>query len=112
YPTRLHLFSILEAWVTVETAFYLLVYLPLKFYLQKPATHPKPFSRECRRVLFQRCHENIPDAERYLSKWFMDAPALEIKRENVKDFFRWAFFNTGDPDLVDDEELEEYVGEL
>ena len=40
-------------------------------------------------------------------KWFMDAPASEIKWENVKDFFRWAFLNTGVPNTEDDEELEE-----
>lgn len=42
----------------------------------------------------------------------MDAPASEIKRENVKDFFRWAFLNTGVPNTVDDEELEEFVREM
>ncbi|KAH6704347.1 hypothetical protein BKA61DRAFT_618412, partial [Leptodontidium sp. MPI-SDFR-AT-0119] len=51
----------------------------------------------------------IPNPERYLSKWFLDAPASEIKRDNVKDFSRWAFFNTGEPDPVDDKELEEYL---
>jgi hypothetical protein len=80
-------------------------------YLQKAATYPTTIGREHRRVLFQRCHENIPDPERYLSKWFMDAPTSEIKRENVKDFFRWAFLNTGVPNTVDDEELEEYIRE-
>lgn len=33
----------------------------------------------------------------------------EIKRENVKEFFTWAFFNRGGPPGDDDEELEEYV---
>ena len=42
----------------------------------------------------------------------MDAPASEIKWENVKEFFRWAFLNTGVPNTVDDEELDEYVGEM
>lgn len=42
----------------------------------------------------------------------MDAPASEIKRDNVKDFFRWAFLNTGVPNTVHDEELEEFVREM
>lgn len=42
----------------------------------------------------------------------MDAPASEIKRDNVKEFFRWAFLNTGEPDIEDDEELEEYTKEI
>jgi hypothetical protein len=88
-----------------------LVYLPRKYYLQTAATHPIPVSREHRRLLFQRCHENIPDPERYLSKWFLNAPLSEIKRDNVKDFFLWEFFNTGEHDPVDEEELDEYVRE-
>ena len=112
HPSPIYVSWILEVWATFETAFYFLVYLPRRFYLQAAATHPTPACGERRRVLFRRCYENIPDPERYLSKWFLDAPASEIKRENVKDFFRWAFFNTGESDLVDDEELEEYTGEM
>jgi hypothetical protein len=41
----------------------------------------------------------------------LNAPLSEIKRDNVKDFFLWAFFNTGEHDPVDGEELDEYVGE-
>ncbi|KAH7111282.1 hypothetical protein B0J11DRAFT_562554 [Dendryphion nanum] len=93
-------------------AFYLLVYHPRRLYLQRAATHPTPQCRQHRRALFQRCHENIPDPERYLTKWFMDAPASEIKRENVKDFFRWAFLNTGEPSTMKDEELEEYIRKI
>ncbi|RFU26628.1 hypothetical protein B7463_g9705, partial [Scytalidium lignicola] len=36
----------------------------------------------------------------------------EIKRENVKDFLRWAFLSKGEPDPMDDEELEEYIAEI
>jgi pimeloyl-ACP methyl ester carboxylesterase len=112
HPALFQVSQVLEIWVTLETLFYLIVYLPRKFYLQRAAIHPTPICRERRRMLFQRCHENIPDPERYLAKWFMDAPASEIKRENVKDFFRWAFLSKGEPDPVDDEELEEYIGEV
>jgi len=44
-----------------------------------------------------------------LEKWFLDASAAEIKRENLKDFFLWAFYNRGGPPGDDDEELEEYI---
>lgn len=108
YP-RLYISWILQVWASLETAFHLLVYYPRKIYLQRAATHPTPISREQRRVLFQRCHQNIPDPERYLLKWFRDAPASEIKQENVKDFFRWAFLNTGEPNTREDEELEGYI---
>ncbi|KAF2728247.1 hypothetical protein EJ04DRAFT_516734 [Polyplosphaeria fusca] len=111
YPAPFHVSRILQVWATLESAFYLLVYHPRKIYLQRAATYPTPICREHRRLLFQRCHENIPDPERYLAKWFMDAPAPEIKWENVKDFFRWAFLDTVVPNTVNDEELEEFVRE-
>jgi hypothetical protein len=92
-----------------ETLFYLLVFLPYRIYLQREAVHPPTLPRHERKALFARCNENIPEGEAYLSKWFLGAPAEEIKRENLKEFFLWAFFNRGGPPGEDDEELEEYV---
>jgi hypothetical protein len=112
YPAPFHVSRMLQVWTILETTFYLFVYHPRRLYLQRAATHPTPICRKHRRILFQRCHESIPDPEQYLSKWFMDAPASEIKWENVKEFFRWAFLNTGVPNTVDDEELDEYVVEM
>ena len=103
---------VLQAWLALEAVFYLAIYLPRKAYLQRAARHPTAPCREDRRKLFWRCHSSIPDPVQYLRKWFRDAPAAEIKRENVKDFFRWAFLNTGEPNPAYDEELEEYVGEM
>jgi len=45
-------------------------------------------------------------------KWFLDAPASEIKRDNIKEFFQWAFLNMKEADPAYDEELEEYIGEM
>ena len=111
YPL-FHVPQILEIWLALEAVFYLVIYLPLSLHAQTATTHPTPVCRSDRRKLFRRCHDNIPDPERYLTKWFRDAPAAEIRRENVKDFFRWAFLNTGDPDPEYDEELEEYASEM
>ncbi|KAL8366263.1 hypothetical protein RB595_004842 [Gaeumannomyces hyphopodioides] len=111
YPL-FHIPQILEIWLALEAVFYLVVYLPLSLHLQTATTHPTPLCRRDRRKLFRRCHDNIPDPEHYLMKWFRDAPAAEIKRENVKDFFRWAFLNTGDHDPETDLELEEYASEM
>jgi hypothetical protein len=99
----------LEVWLALETAFYLIIYLLRKGYLQTAATHPVSASRASRRRLFWRCHSNIPDEIHYLRKWFLDAPEAEIKRENVKEFFRWAFLSTGHLDPGHEEELEEYA---
>ena len=37
------------------------------------------------------------------------APLTAVKRENVKEFFRWAFLNTDVDDPTYDDEVEEYV---
>jgi hypothetical protein len=100
---------IIGAWPMAETAFYFLVFLPRRWILQRPAVHPYPIPQLERKELFNRCIEHIPDPEQYLVKWFKDAPLLEIKRENVKEFYRWAFLNTGVFDPIDEVELEEYV---
>ena len=100
---------LVETGAVLETLFYLIVYLPYNAYLQREAVHPPPPSREKRKELFQLCNDNITDCEGYLQKWFLGADKNEIKRENLKDFFLWAFFNRGGPPGEDNEELEEYV---
>ncbi|KAH8752662.1 hypothetical protein BGZ57DRAFT_362148 [Hyaloscypha finlandica] len=101
---------LIESVAVAESLFYLLVFLPYRFHLQKEAAHPPAPTREERQDLFQLCNANIRDPEAYLRKWFLGADLRDIKRENVKDFFLWAFFNRGGPPGDDNEELEEYVG--
>lgn len=100
--------AVIEKWMHLEAAFYILIYLPRRAYLQAAARHPPLFSRAERRALFRRCHDNIPDPERYLRKWFRDAPISEIKRDNVDEFLRWAFFN-GHAGPEHNDELGEYL---
>ena len=97
-----------------EASFFLAVYLPLKSWLQKPAAHPQPPSEPARRVLMQRCFENITDPNLFLSKWFLDAPPSEIKQENVKEFFAWSSMNKKYEDIseAEDAELDIYAHEL
>ncbi|KAF2094527.1 hypothetical protein NA57DRAFT_46698 [Rhizodiscina lignyota] len=110
--SRYRTYWILEYFFVAETVFYLFIYLPRRHYLQAPAIHPPPLAIEQRRQLFQRIHESIPNIERFLSKWFLDAPMSEIKRENVKDLFRWALLNMKDHDATHDQELEQYIAEF
>ncbi|KAH8594740.1 hypothetical protein B0O99DRAFT_545220 [Bisporella sp. PMI_857] len=100
---------LVETVALLETLFYFLIYLPYRAYLQRAATHPPPPSQEQRRELFKLCNDNITDPEEYLRKWFLGADIKEIRRENLKEFFLWAFFNRGGPPGDDDKELEEYV---
>jgi hypothetical protein len=45
----------------------------------------------------------------YLRKWFLGAELEDIRKDNLKEFFLWAFFNRGGSPGDDDEELEEMV---
>ena len=104
-----HTFWLLDLYCSIETAFFLLIYLPRRYSLQHGAVHPSTPSRDARQELFHLCHEAVADPQQYLSKWFRHAPVSEIKRDNVKEFFAWAFLNREQHSVEDEEELEEYV---
>ncbi|TVY73197.1 hypothetical protein LSUE1_G004737 [Lachnellula suecica] len=91
---------VIESIAIAETLFFLCVYLPYSIYLQREAVHPPAPTREERAELFRLC---------LFAEVVSRAPLEEIRRENVKEFFLWAFFNRGGPPGEDDEELEEYV---
>lgn len=99
----------LKFWAVIETLFYVFVSVIYQEKLQYEALHPPAPPRKDRKELFQLCNDSISDPEAYLKKWFLGASAKEIKRENIKDFFLWAFFNRDGPPGDDDEELEGYV---
>jgi pimeloyl-ACP methyl ester carboxylesterase len=103
---------ILQILAIAEVAFYVLVYIPKYRSFQAPARHPPLASFEERRKVFNRCFETVVDGDRYLSQWFGDAPMSEIRRENVNEFFSWAFLNKGVWGPSDEEELEEYVNNM
>lgn len=103
---------LVETGAIIETLFYLCVYVPYRRHLQREAIHPPAPTRAERAVLYQLCNDNISDPEAYLRNWFLGADSRDIKRENVKEFFLWAFFNRGGPPGEDEEELEEYTVSL
>jgi pimeloyl-ACP methyl ester carboxylesterase len=65
--------------------------------------------------LFDRCLGNITSPETYLSGWFLGAEMEEIRRDNVREFLLWAFFDlqaetfddNDDPDIT--RELNQYI---
>jgi hypothetical protein len=110
--SSLRLWKSLEYWVFAETVFYVLTYLYQSYHLQRPALHPPLPSQEERHKLFDLCQDSTQDHGRYISRWFLDVPLAAIKRENIKEFFRWAFLNTAMDDPIYDDEVEGYVKKL
>jgi len=97
------------AWLAVEVAFNLFIFRPRFRTLRRDAVHPEPMPRVEREKLFDRCERNIPDPETYLNRWLGGAKNDDIKRENVKEFLRWAFLNTGAVQEEYEEEIERYT---
>ena len=83
-----------------------------RYHLQRPALHPARASKEERLKLFERCHDSTQDYQRYIEKWFMEKPLSEIRRENIKEFFRWAFFDSAVFEAEHDGEVDEFVTRL
>lgn len=111
-PYYLRLPWYFEYWVFAETAFYTLTWFYQKYHLERAALHPLLTSREERSNLFDLCLETTEDHAQYLSRWFLGEHISSIKRENVKEFFQWAFLSTGDADSSYEEELDDYVRRL
>lgn len=95
----------------VEFFYYILIWRPFESRLRNTtAKHPLD-TRQQREALFERCNQNVPDIEKYLSLWALGADIHDIKRDNVRDFFLWAFFDREDAGHEDDisDELESYI---
>jgi hypothetical protein len=105
------LFLAIECWLVAEAVSYCTLYLPFKYYLHRSATHPDPLPREEREKLFRRCWSTVTDPEKYLSQWFRGARKEDIKRENVREFIQWAYFNAEHVAERDEEEVENYLKE-
>lgn len=92
-----------------ELCYYLFVWRRFESRLAAAAKHPLD-TRQEREALFERCLQNVPDIEQYLSLWTLGADIRDIKRENVRDFFLWGFCDRDDDDDDDiSDELEGYL---
>ncbi len=111
-PRNLQLPWYFSYWAFAEAAFYTLTWFYQRYHLERAALHPLLTSREERSKLFDLCLETTQDHAQYLSSWFLGEQVSGIKRENVKEFFQWAFLSTGVADSSYDDELDEYVKKL
>lgn len=109
----LDLTSPLCLYALLESAFFSLVYLPRKRFLQKPANHPV-LTREQRKELVRKCLGSLgSDDFQALSAWFNCVPVHSVNRENFVEWLYWAIFSS----TVEDgeeflSEVEEYMAEM
>lgn len=105
-PPRISVVALL-----IELTYYLFILRPFDSRLATTTAKHPPDTRQEREALFERCVQNIPDIQAYLSLWALGADINQIKRDNVCDFFLWAFFDCDhvreDDDIHD--ELEGYI---
>lgn len=111
-PESWRLWSLLEYWARTEMVFYFLTWGYQEYYLQRPASHPPPLVKEERERLFRLCFDSSEDLSTTLSRWFLGAPLNTIRRDNLKQWLRWAFLNTDTDEPMLDEELDSYVKQL
>ncbi|OHF04667.1 hypothetical protein CORC01_00138 [Colletotrichum orchidophilum] len=110
--------GVITCMAATELIYALFIWLPYTKRLREPAKHPSPSSPAERLALFERCMATIPDFERYIRMWFLGADMSDIRRDNVREFLLWAFFDMGEDDIKKasardgenyDVEVEQYV---
>lgn len=102
----------IQVWLTAEAVFFTTVLIPIHYALRHSSIYHGSVSAEYREKLFRSCNRNVPNLEKYLSRWLMVSEAKCIKRDNVKDFVRWAFFSPGYTREQNEEEIETYTTEI
>lgn len=106
---------VLDAYCLAEALFLLLVYLPRKWWINRPAAPYAPLkTREQRREMLQRTWDATPDPRRDVEMYFYGVPLEELRRGDVRRWLLWRVWGKvgGEADrqvLVDEAELEEYV---
>ncbi|KAI4136383.1 MAG: hypothetical protein LQ341_005637 [Variospora aurantia] len=110
-PYHLHIPRLLETIAVAESLFYFLIFLPWRYLVQRPVVHPAALSPSVRRELFRKCLDTVPDIRNFL-RLGSEEPQPDVRRENVKEWFCWAFMNRATWDKEEDDELEEYVRQI
>lgn len=101
---------LIDAYAALETVFYLMLYLPRKYYLNRPANPYTPLSSpQQREEAFSKVWESTYDARAYISNWFYGAPVESLGREDMKDFISWSLWNETTRYPEHEEELEKYL---
>lgn len=102
----------IQIWLAAEAIFFSIIFLPHKYFLSRSTIDIEPIAETERDELFRRCSMNIPEMERFLKGWFVVSEIDEIRRDNVKDFIRWAFFNNLPGGRETEDDIESYTRQL
>ena len=68
----------LDIIASAEATFYICVFLPRRYFLQREAVHPPILCPNDRRVLFHKCLSTVPDLRQFLLLWSNDKSS-EVK---------------------------------
>ncbi|KAH6645389.1 hypothetical protein BKA67DRAFT_541616 [Truncatella angustata] len=91
--------QLLFAYSVVDVLYAIFIWIPYNKRLRNEARHPPAVSSDERKALFDKCiTEHVSDFDRYVRLWFLGADEAEIRRDNVRNFILWAFFDTGPED--------------
>ena len=101
-----------ELWIFAEALFWTCFFFPYRWYLQHAATHPAPRSKEERRKLFDYVKTEVTDPDQFIQGWFKGAEIKDIRRDDVKEWLTWAFFDRDYEGREDEDEIEEYTLEI
>ncbi|KAG5951628.1 hypothetical protein E4U53_002662 [Claviceps sorghi] len=109
--------NVLCGLLAAELWFVVFVYAPHKRRLRRDAIHPISTSSPAeRKALFEKCVTHTSQPEQYLRGWFLGADMEDIRHDNLREFFLWAFFDTDmqaqNPACIDPgvwDEVEEYI---
>lgn len=115
---RLITTRILGGLLAAEAVYYATIWRPFHARLNLPAEHPElwPATRPERRELFNECFAHVANPGTYLQWWFLGSDRRDIRRDNVREFILWGFFDREhldptsspeDAELLD--EIDEYI---
>ncbi|KAI3319358.1 hypothetical protein HD806DRAFT_291372 [Xylariaceae sp. AK1471] len=106
--------KVLIGYSVLDALYAFFIYYPYNRRLNNEAEHPPLQPRSERLALFKRCLDNVPDTARYLRTWFLGADEADIRKENVREFISWAFFDRqpSNETAEEIEELDEFIVEI
>ncbi|KAL7796809.1 hypothetical protein V8C37DRAFT_408277 [Trichoderma ceciliae] len=101
--------QILWGLISAELFFSFIYLSHLRQLKSRKAVHPTPLTSEERWALFDQCLANVESLELYLKWWFLGAELKDIRRDNLRDFLLWGFFDQAAEDAESNGGLSEAV---